>query len=105
MAMAVRGAPPEPMSMAKAFRSIRMANFTRSAPSSSFSGRLPSRMRRFSPVTPSASVLRIWSADRWTSRSVTQKMGSPGSSPTVTVTTVPSFFATTPWMASGVVVH
>ena len=39
------------------------------------------------------------------SRSVMTNTGSLGSSPTTTGTTVPSFLATTPWMASGIVTH
>jgi hypothetical protein len=39
------------------------------------------------------------------SRSEITKTGSSASSPTTTLTRLPSFFATTPWMASGVVTH
>ncbi len=63
------------------------------------------RMSRSSPSTTSLAFFAICLPARWISRSVTQNTGSSGSSPTLTSTTVPSFFAITPCSASGSVTH
>ena len=57
------------------------------------------------PLTTSVALRVICSVARWGSRSVTQKTGSSGSSPTRTGTVVPSRSTTTPWRARGMAVH
>ena len=86
--------------------------FTRSLSSAFFAsspsittGRPPQSTSSISPSMTLLASLVSCSCDRWISRSVTQKTGSPSSSPTQTLTMEPSFFATTPWMASGMVTH
>ncbi len=86
--------------------------FALSASFSSFSsssrcsmGRFPIRRSRLSPVTTSAAFFVICSPARCTSRSVITNTGSSSFSPMLTLTTVPSFLAITPWIAMGIAVH
>ena len=76
-----------------------------SAPSSITTGRLPTSTSSISPSMTSEAFLPICWLERWISRSEMQKTGSASSSPITTFTTLPSFLATTPWMASGIVTH
>ena len=86
------------------FRMARMAVFTGSF-SASFRGLPPTITSNASPSMTTLAFLSIWVADRWMSRSEMPTTGSSSSSPMTTSTTVPSFFATTPWRASGNVTH
>ena len=80
-------------------------SFTRSLPSSSRRGRLPTRMFRLSAGMASPRGFFTWSVARWGSRSSMVNMGSSGPLPTETRTTSPFFSATTPWSSRGMVTH
>ena len=81
-----------------------MAAFTGSF-SASFRGLPPTITSNASPSMTTLAFLSIWVADRWIRRSEMPTTGSSSSSPMTTSTTVPSFFATTPWRARGNVTH
>ena len=87
------------------FSSIMVASLTRSLTSSSSTASEPIRMFSSSPRMPSDSSRLFCSALRWGSRSVMQKAGSFTSSPTWTVTEVPSARVSTPCRDRGMVAH
>ena len=80
-------------------------SFSLSPSSSGTAGRLPTKTSRASPSMTTRAFFSICSPAKWIKRSDTNTTGSSSFSPMHTSTTVPSFFATTPWMASGMVTH
>ena len=87
------------------FSSSRTDSFTRSLPSSSSRGRLPTRMFRLSAGMASPRGFLDCSTPRWGSRSSMVNRGSPSPLPMDTRTTWPFFRATTPWSSRGMVTH